>query len=1076
MGDIIVETPQGDVIVEIAGDAPTPEEEQAITQQFFSQQPTGAEIDLATASKSEILDYARQRRLAGVDPVSGERLTEDEYVSNYKEPGVDYRTGVGSVAGFSRFQFGRMDDSEEKSNYLKTVVGEEGFRLDPLGRHILTQDGRTKLGLGEGRELAIDEEGFSFNDVKEFAGATALPIIAGVGAGVAASGVGFLPGMFIVGAATAGGKLLDEGIEYAEGLQRQSFADVARDAAYEGVFGAAGEGIGRGISNLFGYFIKGPRGLTAAGKAENEAIRKQFRDLLDKDFRPTIAGGAGDSFRPILTRVQAVAEGVFPNRAAAQANADVAVKELAALGVDKSRVTKLAEVLNRDIDEYYASTQNVFANAQRHLNEATEQEIKQAMGALKNNEIIPADLSEMIAIRKRIFDEDMDRIYTKVNETLKNNEIIPTKGIKEALKKLDKQTIADIGATKFAKRIDDLGEFATARDVASIRTGLTDAQKNPSLLNDVAAYQLGSIKGAVNQAMQSAELDLASSVLKGSAVLKASGQSFEELSEGLNTLARANTVYRDGMKRFDNLTVQEIIKSARNNRLNKNFVYQNLILDNQPEALEELFKAIRGVDTGKALGAETGLVDLDAGARALSKATYGERPLMQALEEARRLPPESQQRRAVERYARSIEEEVANRTAIRGTGAEQAEQVRQGLAKMYLTDAIEQSKLVDDLTGVEVIDGTMLAANIMSKNKAVDKLLKPELGEIKEIVDILKRSKAKVASNVVDELQDRPLKAALNSFKQAQKEFSAPDTAQLTRILQSTNDPDVLASNIFSTVDNVKLAERVLAPETMEQVRDAAAGRILRQIGGTTEEVVQDASGAMVKQIKLSDDFIEKFKTGKVGNKLSTVLDSYEPKVINAMFKDPQAYESLSTLAQNMTKASNQAMAGKGGLAAPTIALGLTVGAFMLNPLAALVPAAGYLAMSKMLRNPKILRMMFKSRQQNSVKEFLQGKIVTGDPYGQGFQAALQIAGAATVQGSRMSIEQGAEEARPVTAAAKQQLAPVANQALQTAQTAMTQAPNVMPGGAGTVGQVSPILLPDPATAALAQSLGRTTP
>jgi len=87
-----------------------------------------------------------------------------------------------------------------------------------------------------------------------------------------------------------------------------------------------------------------------------------------------------------------------------------------------------------------------------------------------------------------------------------------------------------------------------------------------------------------------------------------------------------------------------------------------------------------------------------------------------------------------------------------------------------------------------------------------------------------------------------------------------------------------------------------------------------------------------------------------------------------------------------------------------------------------------------------------------------------------------QLTSAATVQGTRMGIEQGAEEARPVTAAARQQLAPVANQALQTAQTAMTQAPNVMPGGAGTAGQVSPILLPDPATAALAQSLGRTTP
>ena len=113
------------------------------------------------------------------------------------------------------------------------------------------------------------------------------------------------------------------------------------------------------------------------------------------------------------------------------------------------------------------------------------------------------------------------------------------------------------------------------------------------------------------------------------------------------------------------------------------------------------------------------------------------------------------------------------------------------------------------------------------------------------------------------------------------------------------------------------------------------------------------------------------------------------------------------------------------------------------------------------------------SRQPNKVKDFLSGKFKSNDPIAQGFQTMWQLVGAATVQGTRMGVEQGAEEARPVTDAARQQLAPVANQAIQTVQ---QQAPNVLPGGAGTAGQVSPILLPDPATQALAQSLGRTTP
>ena len=116
------------------------------------------------------------------------------------------------------------------------------------------------------------------------------------------------------------------------------------------------------------------------------------------------------------------------------------------------------------------------------------------------------------------------------------------------------------------------------------------------------------------------------------------------------------------------------------------------------------------------------------------------------------------------------------------------------------------------------------------------------------------------------------------------------------------------------------------------------------------------------------------------------------------------------------------------------------------------------------------------SRQPNSVKQFLSGKFKSNDPIAQGFQVLNQLAAAATVQGTRMGVEQSREELRPVTQAAQQQLAPAANQAIQAAQNAVTQAPQVAPAATGTAGQVSPILLPDPATQALAQSLGRTTP
>ena len=1083
MGIIQVETPQGIVKVEIDGDEPTQQELQDIDAQFFgSNVPTRASVDLATASTEEIRDYARAQRLAGINPETGGQITEDEYVSKYKEPGVDYRTGLDSVGGFSRFQFGRMDTDEEKSNYLKTVVGDEGFRVDALGRHILTQDGRTKLGLGEGRELAVDEEGFSFNDVKEFAGATALPIIAATGTAIAASGVGFIPGTLLVGAAAAGGKLLDEGIEAAEGLQMQSPTDIARDAAWEGGFAVLGEGVGRGISKLFGRIIKGP------GGAENEALRAQAREVIDQGFRPTIAGATDEAFRPVLNRLQAVYEGVFPNQKAAMQNLEQSLAQMRAFGIaDDTAINNLDEIVKRDIDNFYSTSDQKLANAQMRMDDAVKGEIDQIMKNLKDGKTIPKNLDDMIRQRKSVFDEDVDRLYTVVNDKLRGQAIIPTAGIKEELKRLTTDSIADIGATRFASQVKGLGEYATARELSRIRTGLTDASRNPALLNDVNVGALGALKSSVNKAFVDAEITLAQMSKMGldDAITTAGGPtivrpdgfkmnlSTGEASEALRLLNRTNEFYKDSIGRFDNIVVQDIIKQTRSGQMNMKFIFDKIIQEDNPEALDQLFKAIRGAPTGKALGAETGIVDLAEGARILKSRTIGNRTVEQALKDVADLPADNRTRMMVEKAARDIEAEAAERATIRGTGAEQAEAVRQGLSKMYLQEQVKRSLTIDPATGVEVIDPIKLVANIRQKGTTVDKLLGNDLKGVNDILTVLERGKANLSPGIIQQLQSKPLGQALKDLQAAEARRAAVDSNVVLRTLQSTTDPEVIAQTVFRNPASIREAQKFLGNRvtnvngrevpTMELVRDAAMGRVLKQIGATVDEA---------GQIRMTDDFVESFKTGRLGNKLQSVLRSYGDETLNTMFGKGAA-EGLNAMAETMVRASNASIAGKGGLAAPNIALGLGVASLIMNPLATLPTAAAFKVMSVALRDKRVLRMMMASRQPNTVKEFFSGKYKSNHPIAQGFQTMWQLTSAATVQGTRMNIEQAAEEVRPVTAAAKQQLAPVANQALQTARTAMTQAPNVQPGAAGGV---SPILLPDPATQALAQQLGRTTP
>ena len=1077
MGQIIVQKPDGEeIVVEIAGDSPTDDEQSAITNQFT---PKQSDVNLATASLDEIREYARQQRMMGIDPKTGDKITEEEFIDTYREKDVDYTTGLDSIGGFSRFQFGRMDTDQEKAGYLQTVVGDDGFRQDPLGRFVLTKDGRNKLGLGEGKELAVDEEGFTFNDVKEFAGATALPIVSGIGATIAASGVGFVPGMLIVGAATAGGKLLDEGIEYAEGLQKQSFADVARDSALEGVFGFAGEGIGRGLSKLLGRIIKGP------GGEANEVLRKNAREYLEKNFRPTVAGATSEGFRPILNRLQAVYEGIFPNGAAAEQNLNLILKEMQGFGItDNAAIKNLGEIVRKDIKDLYASGDQVLANVQKKFNEQTIKEIEKLIGNLRSGKEIPKDLADMIRIRKRVFDEDVDKLYTKVDSTLNGQKIIPTKGVLSALESLERNTIADIGATKFATKVREMSKqpFTTAKEMSKIRTGLLDATKNPALLNDVNVGALQALKQSVDDAFEKATLDLADITSSGSLKLPTTTQdsrfafntninvSLDQATEALGLLSRTNKFYAASVRRFDNITVQNIIKNAQQKRLSLNDVFQNIVLKDEPEAFDQLMKAIRGAPTGiRTLkidtGDLTGIADLDEGVKTLKSRTIGGRPTTEAIRIAQSLPPENSARKAILREAQKkerISEEIAT---IRGTGAEIAEEVRQSLAKKYLDIAMRESLETDLSTGLKVIDPIKLSARIKAKGTTVDKLFRGELDELRQVLDVLDRGKANLAPEVVESLRNLPLGQGLLKLRQTQQALAQRKNNQFTQILQNTNNPDVLAANVFSDVASIKKAKRILKGRTsniggrpmstFEAVQDSAMGRILKQIGATVDD-----QGA----VKMTDDFVDAFKSGRLGSKFQNVLRTYGPETLDEMF-GKGASQGLNALAEQMVKVSNASITGKGGLAAPQIALALSSIAFIMNPIATASTAAGYAIMSKALRNPTVLKMMMASRKPNSVKEFLSGKFKASDPIAQGFQTMLALSSTAAGRGIQLSTTQAEEEARPMLNLQQKRLDPQVNKAITNIKN--INIPNVKPpASAGSATNISPILVPNAVTRA----------
>jgi hypothetical protein len=441
------------------------------------------------------------------------------------------------------------------------------------------------------------------------------------------------------------------------------------------------------------------------------------------------------------------------------------IADMRAFGIaDDTAINNLDEIVKRDIDNFYSSADQKLANAQMRMDEAVKGEIDQIMRNLKDGKTIPKNLDDMIRQRKAVFDEDVDRLYTVVTDKLRGQKIIPTAGIKAELKRLNQESIADIGATKFASQVEALGDFATAQEISRIRTGLTDASRNPALLNDVNVGALGALKASVNQAFDEAEIGLA--ITKGR--MNAGETGFKELGEAINLLGRTNRFYRNGVGRFDNIVVQDIIKQAQSGQMNMKFVFDKIIQEDNPEALDQLMKAIRGVPTGRALGAKTGIVDLDEGTRILKTRKIGNRTVEQALNDVQKLPPDDLTRRKVERIARDIEAEAAERATLRGTGAEQAEAVRQGLSKMYIQEQVKRSLTIDPATGVEVIDPIKLVANIRQKGTTVDKLLGDDLKGVNDILTVLERGKANLSPGIMQQLQSKPLGQALKDLQAAE--------------------------------------------------------------------------------------------------------------------------------------------------------------------------------------------------------------------------------------------------------------------------------------------------------------------
>src|SRR3990167_1957857 len=167
--------------------------------------------------------------------------TGAEFMSS-RDEGIDYSTGVKNAA--FRAGFSRMSNDAEKANYLNRSIGAGKWDKDSFGAYYIKPEGLSALGMKSDKPVSIDEQTASRYDFADIAGD--LPtIVGGAGMGIAASGMGAIPGLALVSLGAAGGKAWDEIIKNIQGWQIKTPGEVSKTLLGEAATAAIGEGVSR---------------------------------------------------------------------------------------------------------------------------------------------------------------------------------------------------------------------------------------------------------------------------------------------------------------------------------------------------------------------------------------------------------------------------------------------------------------------------------------------------------------------------------------------------------------------------------------------------------------------------------------------------------------------------------------------------------------------------------------------------------------------------------------------------------------------------------------------------------------
>jgi hypothetical protein len=570
----------------------------------------------------------------------------DSLIGNNKALGVDYRSGLGTNI---ESQLKMADNPAESRAVLDKHFGHENVFQDQGGRYFVKTP--------EGKYVA--------------AAGGIVPSVIGMGPELVGGTVGAIAGG-PVGAAVGGaaGKASQEWGKLLAGTQRKTLGQEAAGIGIEGLLSGAGQKAGEMVSGIPGaigrLFRSKIAGVTpesrqmaagierAGGVAPLRSVAPGLSSPIQKQDIATRLG-----FDPLAERNRVVAQNrlreIVESTKIGPLERQAAMKEILDPGAAVSSAEAGGEVTQAVRGQVQGMERDIAALSAKR-DRILDTQFRNIEGRMRQPGPLGEDVAAAFAQARKTFAENMELEYGPARQLVGDTPVVPTGPIKKAATDL-LESMPKTAATKdpagttipgqpifedprvldSVRKLTQLGPKIRLQDAQQIRSQLGDWGFSPDLVSSLPRHQFNDLKQSVESAFEAARADPAA-------------------ARAVDMLRRADAKYAEGIKKFNNLSINQITKDLRDGIVpNPVYVADKVLREGQAQQAQiikrmigpQLWDRVAGADWQGILQAardpqtgeiasrklaaeikardESGLLDLTYGSRARDMRLYAQR-------------------------------------------------------------------------------------------------------------------------------------------------------------------------------------------------------------------------------------------------------------------------------------------------------------------------------------------------------------------------------------------------------------------------------------------------------------------